>query len=97
MARRFPRPDKSTPMLEPDGKTINQQWFDYLGYLDSQVQLLLARGLMGLPGVTPGTPSNGQMLVFASGNWVLEPTTAPTDSQVLIWSNASQRWVPGAN
>jgi hypothetical protein len=58
--RRFPRPDKSTPLLEPDGKTVSQAWFDFFGYLDS-------RGLGNLLDVNSATaPTNGQVLIYNS-------------------------------
>lgn len=68
MARRFPRPDKSTPVLESDGHTMNQSWFDYLGYLDAQIQTLLSRGLSGLPDVQLTTLSNNQVLIWKSAD-----------------------------
>lgn len=68
MAFRAPRPDKSTPVLEADGKSINQAWFDYFGYLDSQVQLLLGRGLSGLPDVQLTSLANNQVLIWKSAD-----------------------------
>lgn len=56
--RRFPRPDKSTPLLEQDGRTVNQAWFDYFGYLDR-------KGVLDMPDVDNTTPiTNTQVLVF---------------------------------
>jgi len=64
MAKRFPRPDKSTPLLEDDGKTINQQWFDFLGYIDRQI----AAGLSGQVDVQLTTLSNNQVLIWKSAD-----------------------------
>lgn len=66
MSRRFPRPDKSTPVLESDGKTINQAWFDYLGYIDGQIQMLMSRGLGALPDVEITSLANNQVLIWNS-------------------------------
>jgi hypothetical protein len=65
MARRFPRPDKSTPFLESDGKTVNQAWFDFLGYLDTQI----AAGVSGAADVKiVGALTNGQKLTWVSAD-----------------------------
>lgn len=71
MARRFPLPGKSTPLLEADGRTINQQWFDFFGYIDGQVQVLLSRGLSGLPDVQLAALANNQVLIWktADSKW----------------------------
>ena len=66
MAFRVPRPDKSTPFLEPGGSTVNQAWFDYLSFLDVQVQTLLSRGLSGLPDVQLTALANNQVLIWKS-------------------------------
>lgn len=55
--RRVPRPDKSVPILEADGKTISQAWFDYLGYLD-------VRGVSFAADVSATSPTNGQVLTW---------------------------------
>ncbi len=39
----FPRPDKSSPLTEPDGRSALQSWFDFWGYLESQVKSLAAQ------------------------------------------------------
>jgi len=58
MVQRIPKPDKSTPLLEPDGKTISQAWFDYIGYLDR-------KGVLDMPDVDNSTPiTNTQVLIF---------------------------------
>lgn len=48
---------------------------------------------------TPTALSNGQFLVYraAGGKFVLEPTTAPANGQVLIWDDTNKLWVAGAN
>lgn len=68
MARRVPLPSKGTPFFEADGKTIAQAWFDYFGYLDGQVQTLLARGLSGLPDVQLTSLANNQVLIWKSAD-----------------------------
>ena len=62
MARRFPRPDISTPLIAADGKTMNQAWFDWCGYVDRQI----AGGLGGQVDVSTTAPTNGQVLIFNS-------------------------------
>jgi len=86
--RRFPRPDKGTPLLEADGRTIGQAWFDFLGYLD-------ARGLADLPDVDGSSSAQqGQFLVYraANGKFVFEPPISPTNGQTLVWDAANQQW-----
>lgn len=58
--QRFPRPDKSVPLLEADGRTISQQWFDFFGYLDRQI----AAGLSGQADVKLTSLANGQVLIW---------------------------------
>lgn len=60
MAQRIPRPDKGTPLLEEDGRTVNQQWFDWFGYIDRQV----AGGLAGQVDVKLTSIVNGQVLIW---------------------------------
>jgi hypothetical protein len=65
--RKVPRPDKSTPVLEADGKTMSQAWFDFLGYLE-------ARGVLDAPDVDNSTPiTNTQVLVYDSTAKKLKP------------------------
>lgn len=67
MVQRIPKPDKSTPLLEADGKTISQAWFDYLGYLDR-------RGVLDLSDVDNSTPiTNTQVLIFNSAAGKFKP------------------------
>lgn len=68
MARRFPIPNKSTPLLEADGKTVSQGWYDFFSYTDSQVQVLLTRGLSGLPDVQLTSLANNQVLIWKSAD-----------------------------
>lgn len=67
MAQRIPRPDKSTPLLEQDGRTINQAWFDYLSYVDRQLLV----GISGQPDVKLTSLANGEVLIWNStdGRW----------------------------
>lgn len=65
--RRVPRPDKSTPVLEADGRSMSQAWFDYFSYLD-------ARGVLDAPDVDNSTPiTNGQVLIYNSTTKKLTP------------------------
>lgn len=65
--RKFPRPGKFTPLLEDDGRTINQQWFDFLGYLES-------RGVLDLPDVDNSTPiADTQVLIYNAISKKLKP------------------------
>jgi hypothetical protein len=66
MARRFPIPNKATPFFEADGKTVSQGWYDFFGYIDAQVQVLLTRGLSGLPDVQLTSLANNQVLIWKS-------------------------------
>lgn len=62
--RRFPLPDKSTPLLEADGVTMSQTWFEYFAYLDR-------RGVSDAPDVNVTSLANGQALIWnaTSGKW----------------------------
>jgi hypothetical protein len=64
MVQRVPRPDKSTPLLESDGRSMNQAWFDYLSYVDRQ----LLAGISGQPDVKITTLSNGQVLIWSAAD-----------------------------
>ena len=55
--RRVPRPDKSVPVLEDDGRVMSQAWFEYFGYLD-------ARGISSFPDVSATAPTDGQVLIW---------------------------------
>lgn len=52
--RVVPKPDKSTPLLEADGKTVSQAWDEFFGYL--------AR--LNSPAVSKTAPTNGQVLIY---------------------------------
>jgi hypothetical protein len=67
MVQRVPRPDKSTPLMESDGKTMNQAWFDYLSYVDRQLLV----GISGQPDVKITSLLNGQVLIWnaADAKW----------------------------
>lgn len=62
MAQRIPLPNKMTPLLEADGKTINQAWYDFLSYVDRQI----AGGLSGQVDVKLTSLTNAQVLVWNS-------------------------------
>jgi hypothetical protein len=57
--RVVPKPDRSTPLLNDDGKTISDAWDQYFAFLN-------ARGLSGLPDVSTTSPTNGQVLTWNS-------------------------------
>lgn len=38
MAGLVPRPDKSTPIVDADQKSVLQSWFDFFGYVESQIK-----------------------------------------------------------
>ena len=61
-----PKPNRSTPLLQADGKSISDGWDDFFRYL----------GALNSPAVSAVSPTNGQ---------------------VLMWSSASQLYIPGAN
>ncbi|BBB99398.1 hypothetical protein [Bradyrhizobium elkanii] len=65
--RTIPKPDKSTPLLEADGRTISQAWDEYLAFLG-------ARGVLDAPDVDNSTPiTNGQVLVYDGTAKKLKP------------------------
>lgn len=65
--RVVPKPDKFTPLLEADGRTISQAWDDYLAFLG-------ARGVLDLPDVDNSTPiTNTQVLIYDSTAKKLKP------------------------
>lgn len=49
-----PKPDRSTPLLGADGKTISDAWDEFFGYL--------AR--LNSPAVSKTAPTNGQVLIY---------------------------------
>jgi len=60
MGRRVPLPNKSTPLLETDGRTMSQAWFDWCGYVDRQI----AAGLSGQVDVKLTSLANNQVLIW---------------------------------
>lgn len=58
-----PKPDKSTPLLEADGRTISQGWDEYLAYL----------GALNSPAVSKTAPTNGQVLIYNSTTGLYTP------------------------
>lgn len=67
--RKFPRPDKSVPVLEADGRTMTQAWFDFFGYLNM-------RGVLDAPDVDASAGiSTGQVLIYNGTAGKLKPGT----------------------
>jgi hypothetical protein len=84
MARiRIPPPD--VPAIDPATGRFTRDWYDVLKGLERL-------GLLDLAGVVGGTPSNGQLLAYQSGSWVLEPPATPSNGQKLTWDTANNRW-----
>lgn len=52
--RLVPKPDKSTPLLEADGRTVSQPWDDFFAYLSS----------LNLPSFSKTAPTNGQVPIW---------------------------------
>lgn len=52
--RVVPKPDKSTPLLQADGQTINDAWDEYFGYLSA----------LNLPAFSKTAPANGQVAIW---------------------------------
>lgn len=61
--RIVPKPSRSTPLLNDDGKTISDAWDQYFSYLSS----------LNLPAVSKAAPTNGQVLIFNSTTGLYEP------------------------
>lgn len=67
--RRVPLPNKSTPLLEDDGRTVAQAWYEFFKFIEQ-------RGLSGLLDVDTSTaPTNGQVLVWNSTSSTWKPGT----------------------
>lgn len=60
-----PKPDKSTPLLADDGKTVSQAWDDFFGYLAA----------LNSPAVSKTAPTNGQVLIYNSTTQLYTPGT----------------------
>jgi len=52
--REVPKPDKSTPLLEADGRTVAQAWDEWFGYLQA----------LNLPAFSKTAPTNGQVPIW---------------------------------
>ena len=87
--RIVPKPDRSTPVLGPDGQHVSDAWDEYFTYLSA----------LNLPAFARASPANAQFWVYSTtaGNWTLQPTVAPTNNQVLIYNSGSGTWVAGTN
>lgn len=75
MAAIFPRPDKFSPLTEVDGKSAAQSWFDFWGYLESQIKLFLRAGTQadqeaGTSNTVAVTPGTQQFHPSAAKGWV---------------------------
>lgn len=61
--RVVPKPDKSTPLLEPDGRTVSQAWYEWFGYLHA----------LNLPAFAKTAPAVGQVPVWNDTLKIYEP------------------------
>jgi hypothetical protein len=61
--RVVPKPDRSTPLLNDDGKTISDAWDQYFAYVSS----------LNLPAFAKTAPTNGQVLIFNSTTGLYTP------------------------
>lgn len=61
--RLVPKPDKSTPMLEADGRTVSQQWDEWFSYIAS----------LNLPAFSRAAPANGQVPIYNSTTQLYTP------------------------
>lgn len=65
--RIVPKPDKSTPLLEADGRTVSLAWDEFFSFL-------ARRGVLDTPDVDNSTPiTNGQVLIYNSTSKKLTP------------------------
>ena len=65
--RIVPKPNKATPLLEADGRTVSQAWDEFFAYL-------AARGVLDAPDVDNSTPiTNAQVLVYDGTAKKLKP------------------------
>lgn len=60
-----PKPNRSTPMLQADGKTVSDGWDDFFRYL----------GALNSPAVSAVSPTNGQVLIYNSTTGLYTPGT----------------------
>jgi hypothetical protein len=61
--RVVPKPDKSVPVLEADGKTMSQAWDEFFGYLQA----------LNLPAFSKTAPTNGQVPIYNSTTQLYTP------------------------
>lgn len=61
-----PFPDRSTPLLADDGKTLNPVWYDYHQSRQRFTQF---------PDVSTVAPTNGQVLIYNSTTKLWVPGT----------------------
>lgn len=61
--RVVPKPDRSTPLLAPDGVHISDAWDDYFSYLS----------LLNLPAFSKTAPTNGQVPIYNSTTQLYTP------------------------
>lgn len=65
--RIVPKPDRSTPVLQADGKTISDAWDEYFVFLG-------ARGVLNMPDVDNSTPiTNTQVLIYNAAAGKFKP------------------------
>lgn len=58
-----PKPDRSTPLLGPDGKSISDAWDEYFAFLSS----------LNLPAFSKTAPTNGQVAIYNSTTQLYTP------------------------
>lgn len=61
--RIVPKPDKSTPLIADDGKTVSQAWDEYFAFLSS----------LNVPAFSKTAPTNGQVPIFNSTTGLYTP------------------------
>ena len=68
--RVVPKPDKFSPLVQQDGRTVDQSWDDYFAYLKA----------LNSPAVSNAAPANGQVLVYNSTTQLYEPKAVTLSS-----------------
>jgi hypothetical protein len=63
--RLVPKPDKSTPLLNEDGRTVSDPWDDFFRYLAA----------LNSPAVSKTAPTNGQVLIYDATSQTYIPGT----------------------
>lgn len=61
--RVVPKPDKSTPLLEADGRTVSQAWYDWFQYIEDR----------NIPAFSKTAPTNGQVPIYNSTTQLYTP------------------------